>query len=200
VGVAFSLTNPLNVWKVNGVNAIERSPRFAPDGDPRLKDEPSTLAFAIFEEFRAIEDEPHSLAHGRTAGGGWLGHTGTAVQDPLFFLLHANIDRLWAWWQVEKDRLNPASEESYSLQGSTAAGNCSTLGQAALDTMWPWNGATRPTDRCRPATAPGGVFPAFAPGVFVPPQQPRPYDLIDYRGGASSPGVGGVSYDNVPFK
>jgi tyrosinase len=120
------------------------------------------------------------------------------VRDPLFFLLHANIDRLWARWQVEKGRFDSSSEDAYSPQGSSDARNCVALGQAADDTMWPWNGATRPADRCRPPTAPGGAFPA-APGLLVPPQQPRPRDLIDYRTSPASLGGAGFSYDDVPF-
>lgn len=195
-----SLTNPLNEWRVSGVTGIERSPRFQPNGHPNVEEEAVTLDEPRFTDFRTMEFNPHSPAHSETAGtGGWLGREGTAVLDPLFFLLHANIDRLWARWQIEKKQFDPGSADAYSPQGSSDARNCRALGQAADDTMWPWNEATRPTDPCRPPTAPGGAFPALAPGLFVPPQQPRPRDLIDYRTSTASLGGAGFSYNDVPF-
>lgn len=197
--VQFSLTNPLNVWKADGVPGIERKPEFAPTAVPDVKDEPLTLNPSRFGEFRTMEINPHARVHTQTGGGGWLGSAPIAVNDPLFFLLHANIDRLWAAWQVDKNRFDPGSADAYAPQGATAGTNCATLGHFALDTMWPWNGATRPADQCRPSVAPGAPFPALAPGVHVPPQQPRPHDLIDYRSSAASLRGAGVSYDSIPF-
>jgi len=41
-----------------------------------------------------IEIDPHGYAH--TSFGGWISSVPTAAKDPLFFMLHANVDRLWA--------------------------------------------------------------------------------------------------------
>jgi tyrosinase len=196
----FSSTNPLSRWAIRGrQSAIERSPEFAPNKAPTVEGEFATLQRAVFDGFRQMETNSHGPAHVQAAGGGWLGGAQTAVLDPLFFLLHANVDRMWAKWQVETKRFDPASDASYTLQGSAPPGNCRLLGQYSQDTMWPWNGATRPDDPCRPSIAPGGSFPALAPGVFIPPQQPRPHDMIEYRTAAAGLGGAGFSYHRVPF-
>ncbi|WP_258600095.1 tyrosinase family protein [Mesorhizobium sp. AR10] len=46
-----------------------------------------------------LESNPHNIVHvlvGR--GGGWIGDPITAGIDPLFWLHHCNIDRLWQAW------------------------------------------------------------------------------------------------------
>jgi tyrosinase len=44
----------------------------------------------------ALESLPHDQVHG--AIGGWMGQVNLAARDPIFWLHHANIDRLWALW------------------------------------------------------------------------------------------------------
>jgi hypothetical protein len=57
----------------------------------------------------ALENEPHNNIHGLVGGGpdqegeiawrfGWMSHPNTAARDPIFWLHHANIDRLWERW------------------------------------------------------------------------------------------------------
>ncbi|MGE0409254.1 MAG: tyrosinase family protein [Amphiplicatus sp.] len=53
-----------------------------------------------FETFRlSIEGSPHNTAHIFVGGG--AGHMGDGLSplDPLFWLHHCNVDRLWAQWQ-----------------------------------------------------------------------------------------------------
>lgn len=45
----------------------------------------------------ALEITPHGSMH--VAVGGWLGRFNTAGLDPLFWLHHCNIDRLWVVWR-----------------------------------------------------------------------------------------------------
>ena len=54
----------------------------------------------------ALESVPHGSIHSRV--GGWMGRFNTAGLDPLFYLHHANIDRLWQVW-LDRDpaNLNP---------------------------------------------------------------------------------------------
>jgi tyrosinase len=201
----FARTNPLLTWTIVGPDGdpysdIERSPLFAPNQVPfGVEGEVATLGYFDFAAFRTMEFDSHGPAHVQAAGGGWLASSSWAAMDPLFFLLHTNVDRLWARWQVEKKRFDPADQAAYPLQGSSPAGNCLLLGQYSLDTMWPWNGATSPADPCRPDTAPGGSFPVLAPGIYVPPAQPRPHDMIEFRIAAASMGGAGFSYDSIPF-
>jgi tyrosinase len=130
------------------------------------------------------------------------------VRDPLFFMLHANVDRLWAKWQWLYGRDDPTDLASYEPQGAYAApcppSMSPRLGHYVDDRMWPWDGTTgfvTAGDPCteRPATAPGGPIPA-AIGGWGPPAVPRPRDVIDYDRwtllGSSGLGYG---YDDVPF-
>jgi len=57
----------------------------------------------LFQHFQGptgqLEATPHNAVHG-TVGGttGWMNDPDQAAQDPIFWLHHANIDRLWALW------------------------------------------------------------------------------------------------------
>ena len=143
----------------------------------------------LYSDFRNMENNPHGQIHVVTGGGGYLSAVPQAVNDPLFFLLHCNVDRLWAKWQYWKQRYDATQISSYDPQGTSGS---PANGQAVLDTMWPWNGVTSPP---RPSTAPGGFFPLQF-GLNAPPTNPRPADAIDYE---ASSGMG-FAYDDVPFK
>lgn len=74
--------------------------------------EPQANQYNVFR--RKIEGEhgssiePGFNVHGYI--GGTIGQPHTAFEDPFVFLLHSNVDRLWARWQTvagQKWRLNP---------------------------------------------------------------------------------------------
>jgi tyrosinase len=55
----------------------------------------------------AVDGVPHGSMHG--AVGGWMGAFNTAALDPIFWLHHANIDRLWSVWLKRNSlHVNPA--------------------------------------------------------------------------------------------
>jgi len=58
---------------------------------------------------------------------------GTSPNDPVFFLHHCNVDRLWALWQV----CNPSVP--YAPDNSVAD---APPGHRLGDRMFPWEGAT----------------------------------------------------------
>ncbi len=77
------------------------------------------------------QDPFHNFVHR------WIsGHmeTGASPNDPIFFLHHCNIDRLWAMWQMD----------GHSGTGANAypAANIYSTGHNLNDPMWPWVGAT----------------------------------------------------------
>jgi hypothetical protein len=47
----------------------------------------------------SIESNPHNNVH--VDVGGWMGSVPTAAQDPVFFVHHSNIDRLWNLWLAQ---------------------------------------------------------------------------------------------------
>lgn len=63
----------------------------------------------------ALENQPHNVIHdvvgGPTSGecdGGWMSDPNCAAQDPIFYLHHSNIDRLWVnWLYLGSGRANP---------------------------------------------------------------------------------------------
>lgn len=57
-----------------------------------------------------IEQQPHNIVH--VTIGGWMSDPNTAAQDPIFWLHHANIDRLWEKWLAQGGgRSNPTDNE-----------------------------------------------------------------------------------------
>ena len=97
--VQFSATNPLRFWVTDGVQGITRRPLFpTTQAPPGLRTEAQTIAIGTtYPLFRDMEGNPHGFAH--TSFGGMIPESPTAPRDPLFFLLHCNVDRLWAKWQ-----------------------------------------------------------------------------------------------------
>ena len=134
--VQFSATNPLQFWRTDGVQGINRRPFFnTATAPPGLRTEAQTLALGNqYPAFRSMEGNPHGSAH--TSFGGSISSIPTAARDPLFFLLHCNVDRLWAKWQRQNGRFDPAQAASYDSN----PGN--PIGHNLPDTMWPWNGIT----------------------------------------------------------
>lgn len=67
--------------------------------------------------FGELELKPHGLVH--VDIGGWMGDPATAALDPIFWLHHANIDRLWEIWRTTAGHDNPTSSswlaEPFSL-------------------------------------------------------------------------------------
>ncbi len=63
-----------------------------------------------------LEKDPHDLVHVAIGGGfsrtnfGLMSNPGTAALDPVFYLHHANIDRLWAVWNAGGNS-NPTSAD-----------------------------------------------------------------------------------------
>ena len=70
---------------------------------------PQSDQWKIFrEKLEGNKMRNHDGAHGYI--GGSIGSTSTAFEDPFVFLLHSNVDRLWAMWQQvprEHWRLDP---------------------------------------------------------------------------------------------
>jgi len=60
----------------------------------------------------------------------------TSPNDPIFFLHHANVDRLWAQWQ-----LTHPGDSNYPTTGNS--------GHALNDLMWPWDGGASSTNSAR---------------------------------------------------
>lgn len=71
----------------------------------------------------ALELAPHNVVHSTI--GGLMGDFDTAGLDPVFWMHHANIDRLWSVWMAQDGRANPDDTRwtSERFTFSDAAGN-----------------------------------------------------------------------------
>ena len=52
-----------------------------------------------------LEFNPHDGVHGSL--GGDMAQVGPASRDPIFYLHHANVDRLWAVWNARGNANSP---------------------------------------------------------------------------------------------
>lgn len=189
--VRFDPGHPLEFWTTDGVIGFARGLRFPIAQAPPLRNEATTLALgspaSLYADFIDMEGDPHGDAH--TSFSGPVNSVPTAARDPLFFLLHANVDRLWSKWQWLHGRSDSAQSASF------APASPNRIGHRLGDTMWPWNNDTQPP---RPATAPGGAFP---PGdmMSAPGGTPKVEQMLDFQGVLGGDDLG-FAYDDVPFE
>ncbi len=186
--VVFAAGNPLQFWTTDGRLGVTRRPLFNTSASPSdVINEADVLASGNdFATFRDMEGNPHGQAH--VSFGGSISSIPTAAKDPLFFLLHANVDRLWAKWQRKVGRFDASAADSF-------APGVFRVGHNLDDTMWPWNGVVTPP---RPSTAPGGAL-ANSPCVTAPGPTPQVRNCFDYQGAISSAAQMGFDYDDVRF-
>jgi tyrosinase len=81
-------------------------------GGPRTGFEPHGKAEGVIEA--GIHDMVHGAVGGRDASGqgGLMSNTATAGLDPIFWLHHANIDRIWeVWLKRDNQNLNPTDPD-----------------------------------------------------------------------------------------
>ncbi|KAK3498101.1 uncharacterized protein B0T23DRAFT_394280 [Neurospora hispaniola] len=83
-----------------------------------------------YKDFRYhLEGGPHGAIH--SAVGGDMSPA-TSPNDPIFFLHHTQIDRLWTLWQMEKP------ETRTTDFGGPKTQNLSNPGEATLDDVMPY--------------------------------------------------------------
>ena len=214
----FNPSNPLIAWNVPGGPGVRRTTKFENNTAPStintgLRKETAVLALGNdFNLFKALDPNPHGASHVLAGGvsGDWMGILTSAVKDPLFFFLHANLDRLWAKWQLLNTRFDAQNPLTYSPQGSFPNTGTIHIGHFLNDTMWPWNqitgtftGSGTPPINQRPTTAPGGTFPEAIFYTNSPPPSPQLFNVIDYRNNRSILSINaglGFCYDDVPFQ
>src|SRR5579863_1706086 len=85
-----------------------------------------------------LESQPHDVVHG--ALGGLMDDPDTAAQDPIFWLHHANIDRLWNRWLQQgggrQDPLNDSAWMNTTFEFFDEAGHAVDLtGSQIIDTV-----------------------------------------------------------------
>jgi tyrosinase len=93
----------------------------------------NTSGFRSRTESR-FHDEVHVLVGGNTAE---MAIPQLACNDPIFFLHHAMVDRLWARWQDTMVEAGTSLSAQYHPTMSEAAGI--QFGHRLDEPMWPWS-------------------------------------------------------------
>lgn len=113
----------------------------------------------------------HGAAHGYI--GGNLANPHISFRDPFVFLLHSNIDRLWAMWQRQPghpERLDPS--RVYNTEGNTKGSGDVDSGEpfwGILSPLEPWAGFTAQT------TATGIITSLLPIRPWAPPENQTVY-------------------------
>ena len=120
-----------------------------PDGTPDLgASDAQIIGAATYSAMRNLLEGAHNLAHGYIAGT--IGNPHTSFRDPFVFLLHSNVDRLFAMWQTvpgQEWRLDP--DQVYGAEGTDPNSEIN-------EDLEPW----------------AGITPAFSTGTFTRPWAP----------------------------
>ncbi len=216
-----SATNPISGWAPPGGGAlISRRPIYnqltgIPAGVLSDVAVNATLPNGVYNTalLTAIETTSHGAAHlqsGTAGSADYINNFDASVKDPLFFLLHTNVDRVWAQWQRAYNQYDPNTITAYDKPGlfpTAAPFGADLISEYADETMWPWNGKIGPgstgsTLDVRPTVAPIGILPETEGFRFSPLTQPQVKALIDYRSNRSFTSVNAgfnFCYDDSPY-
>jgi Common central domain of tyrosinase len=111
------------------------------DAELGIPSDQDILAASTFEQMDALLKDKHDSRHGYIGGPldrdppGTLTNPHLSFRDPFVFLLHSNVDRLFALWQFargHRERLNP--DLVYNTQSNSTGRN------GILTLMEPWAG------------------------------------------------------------
>ena len=144
---------------------------------------------------KSLEGTPHGAAH--VSWGGPIMRIGYSPADPLFFMLHCNVDHLWAKWQwINNYRFDPEDINSYDRQGRGGRIGPTTddnVGNYTEDTMWPWDGDQMSP---RPGLSTWGQLPD-SPVVEAPGGVPKVKQMIDFHGQHSQDPADHLGFDYI---
>lgn len=179
------------------------------------------VGWSTYEEGRS-----HNQAH--NAFFGLVGDPGRDPVDPLFFMMHSNVDRLWARWQDKHNRFDSAELATYPFPNeyegkrgqewadenpdkwepnlSIFAVDDDDIGNFADDTLWPWNldnELSRPMrtyfdEEMRLVPQIRIRFPDSATSTY-PTSSITVKSTIDYQGRKNNGHHLGFDYDNIPY-
>ena len=122
-GAPFYGDIPVDFLNTSLLDALRSDLFTTPDGVSTFGGgERSDLNFSG-DEAGLLEDVPHGLVHslvgndydGNTVvNPGWMGSFYTAGLDPIFWLHHANLDRLWqVWLELDDSHRNPTDDGAF---------------------------------------------------------------------------------------
>ena len=143
---------------VNGNLDVDRLARI----DTEIAD---LMALDEYDEFQP-ELENGDRLHGDRHG--WVGRSmilWSSPNDPIFWMHHANVDRLWASWQEKQKQQwlseNPGQgytyDKHYHVSDPT---NPTAHGHKLNDPMWPWDNGASQSAKYTPNEEVGTTLPS----------------------------------------
>jgi hypothetical protein len=137
--------------------------RYVSSGTPLVDSDETITDQTDFVSFHNTMQTAHGIGHGFI--GGTIGCPHTAFEDPFVFLLHSDVDRLFAGWQRNVSDLS-------RLDPTLVYGDELSEHEDILETLQPWGGGDAENPAIYPWTTDGGqivVKDSKDPSVVSPP-------------------------------
>ena len=131
---------------------------------PNSEGEPTVGVFQHNYSHALVGGATFDFAVGRPEPLGTMADLASSINDPVFWLIHANVDRIWAEWQAhgrEGSDYYPASGGLY--------------GENLNDRLWPWDGG-----ESTPANQGPGDILSFLPALS-PEDIITAADTLDFK-------------------
>lgn len=116
---------PLSSWGIT--EDCQKNPDYTGDQPNHYGGDVTGFEHSGYDDRGSLEDNPHNFVHVAIGGqnpasgtGGLMSVPNTAGLDPVFYLHHCNIDRMWAEWNAS-GKSNPTDPDW--INGPTASGN-----------------------------------------------------------------------------
>ncbi|GAB1541410.1 hypothetical protein NUACC21_40810 [Scytonema sp. NUACC21] len=138
--------------------ALEGFIKPSPNGQPT----PGVFQHNYFHSF--VGGATFDPAVGRPEPLGTLADLACSINDPVFWLIHSNVDRLWAEWQAK----GHSGSEFFPASGGK-------YGENLNDRLWPWDGGESTPANWGPGNL-LALLPAFSPDDIV-----TNADTLDFR-------------------
>ena len=220
----FAVGNPLSRWQIGDVQGIPRTARFNPQTGPangmifvhpgrpcrfrrswrkgnteagrRHPEIRKTPSWGTSHNLRVSPEwkvTPHGAAH--VSFNGPINSVPVAPRDPLFFLLHCNVDRLWALWQHLFERDDRSDRRTYPYQQAGDADPWEIISAR----QWPWDGGRSQPDNLLPPGTRKENFTKSDLAVAFPSNSPTLAHAIDPFANRDQDHYLGFGYDDVPY-
>ncbi len=128
----------------------------------------------FYSQTGRLEQTPHNDVHNAVGKGGWMANPFLAAQDPIFWLHHSNIDRIWAIW-IAEGHVDPSDNgwlgqrfAFYDAEGKKITKSCAEVRDTAVDLNYTYDPPPAPS---APALLPAAVRPQ---AIVLPPTSPEP--------------------------
>ncbi len=118
-----------------------------------------------------LEETPHNAIHVLVGGEtGVMGNILTAAQDPIFWLHHANIDRIWSLWIAAAGHSDPPEPQwrnqsfgFFDKAGQQVSMRCADVLETLADLSYTYDTTPPPSSPPPPSTPPSTPAAVRAP-------------------------------------